>query len=312
MKLYVGVTDDKWFQFLASRQPDEVNFWKPGGNVAFRALDPGAPFLFKLHSPHNFIVGGGFFVSYAALPLGLAWESFREKNGVQNLSQFREAILHYRKTDRDSADPVIGCIVLSSPFFLPRDEWIPVPSDWSANLVQGKTYETTGFQGASLWASVQQAIEHTQATNVFAEAELPMVCETQQRYGSEFLTRGRLGQGAFRVLVTEAYSRRCAVTGERTLPALEAAHIKPFEESGPNRTRNGLLLRADLHKLFDRGLVTVTPDYRVEVSPSIKEEYENGREYYKLHGNRLVIVPRPPDSPDTSYLQWHNENCYRR
>lgn len=57
-----------------------------------------------------------------------------------------------------------------------------------------------------------------------------------------------LGQGGFQILVTDAYTRRCTITGERTLPALEAHHIRPFSEEGPHRTDNGLLLRSDWHR----------------------------------------------------------------
>ena len=135
--------------------------------------------------------------------------------------------------------------------------------------------------------------------------------EEVARYGAEFLTRARLGQGAFRVLVTDAYTRRCAITGERTLPALEAAHIQPFAESGPNVTANGLLLRSDLHKLFDSGYLSVTPDLSVEVSRKIKEEFENGRDYYALHGRKLVVVPATEkDRPSSKFLEWHNSNTY--
>jgi putative restriction endonuclease len=60
MKAFVGVTDSDWFNFL-SNQPgiDEVNFWQPGGRHLFKFLNPSEPFLFKLHHPYNFIVGGG-------------------------------------------------------------------------------------------------------------------------------------------------------------------------------------------------------------------------------------------------------------
>jgi putative restriction endonuclease len=127
----------------------------------------------------------------------------------------------------------------------------------------------------------------------------------------EYLVKGRLGQGAFRVLVTDAYKRRCAITGERTLPVLDAAHIKPYADSGPNLVENGLLLRSDLHKLFDIGYVTVTPDFRVEVSAKIKEEYENGREYYSHHGQRLLIIPESAkDKPSKQFLEWHNQNRF--
>ena len=81
-----------------------------------------------------------------------------------------------------------------------------------------------------------------------------------------------LGRGRSGSLVTDLYERRCAVTGERTLPVLHAAHIKPFGANGPHDPRNGLLLRSDLHTLFDRGYVTVTPQLRFEVSGRIRGE----------------------------------------
>jgi putative restriction endonuclease len=77
VKLYVGITDYDWFQFL-SAQPsvEDVNFWQPGRRTNFKALQPGELFLFKLHSPRNFIVGGGVFARADILPLSLAWDAF--------------------------------------------------------------------------------------------------------------------------------------------------------------------------------------------------------------------------------------------
>jgi putative restriction endonuclease len=132
------------------------------------------------------------------------------------------------------------------------------------------------------------------------------------RYGAEYLARGRLGQGAFRVLVTDAYERRCAVTGEKTLPVLEAAHIRPFALKGPHRVSNGLLLRSDLHTLFDLGYVTVTPNLHLEVSQRLKTEWQNGREYYAHHGQPLRVQPAALESrPGREFLTWHNENTFR-
>jgi len=121
----------------------------------------------------------------------------------------------------------------------------------------------------------------------------------------------RLGQGSFRVMVTDAYRRKCAITGERTLPALEAGHIKPFRESGPHKVSNGILLRSDIHRLFDTGYVTITPDYRFEVSRRVREEYENGRDYYALNGRQLIIPPMKEFQPAGEFISWHNENVFR-
>ncbi len=73
--------------------------------------------------------------------------------------------------------------------------------------------------------------------------------------------------------MADSYTRRCSVTGEKSLPVLEAAHIKSYAESGPHQTANGLLLRSDIRKLFDTGYISITEDYRIEVSKRIKEEY---------------------------------------
>ena len=127
------------------------------------------------------------------------------------------------------------------------------------------------------------------------------------RYGEPTLVRPRLGQGSFRVCVTDAYERRCTVTKERTLPVLEAAHIKPYADGGEHRIDNGLLLRRDLHTLFDRGYVSVSTDLRFEVSRKLKEDFENGRDYYALHGRELWLPMAVGERPRAEYLAWHRE-----
>ena len=113
-------------------------------------------------------------------------------------------------------------------------------------------------------------------------------------------------------MVTDAYERRCAITGERVLPVLEAAHIRPYAQGGEHRTDNGLLLRSDLHTLFDRGYLTVAPDLRVEISPRIREEFDNGRDYYALQGRSIRAPGRAADRPAIERLRWHNEELFLR
>lgn len=308
MRFFVGVTDNEWYQHLARLRPDELNFWRPKG-AGFKALLPGAPFLFKLHSPQNYIVGGGFFVRYARVPLSLAWDAFGEKNGAATLEEFRRLIR--KRRGGTEFNPDIGCIILNAPFFLPREQWIPAPESWASNIVTGKGYDTEEAEGQRLWMQVQERLEILGAFAPVNGAAAAVGEGDAPRLGREYLTRGRLGQGAFRVLVTSAYQRRCALTGERTLPVLQAAHIQPFSRQGPNRTSNGLLLRSDLHILFDAGYLTVTPEYRVEVSRRIREEFENGRDYYRLRGERLAVFPEEPDDlPGKEFLEYHNREVY--
>ena len=305
MRAYVGVTDGDWYELL-SNQPglDEINFWQPGGRRRFTALQPGDLFLFKLHSPDNFIVGGGFFGHSSIIPISLAWEAFGVSNGATSLEEVRQRVQKYRRSSSEPhADYNIGCILLQKPFFLGRDQWVPVPSDWSRNIVQGKTYDLKVEPGRSMWSNIREAL-----VGHLGNAE--RVADEPARYGEPVVVTPRLGQGTFRVVVTDAYERRCAITRERTLPVLQAAHIKPYSDGGEHHVRNGLLLRSDIHTLFDRGYVTVTPDHHLEVSRRIREEFENGRDYYALHGKVLHLPDRPEDRPSDELLQWHNEARY--
>jgi putative restriction endonuclease len=309
MKFFIGITDNDWYYYLSGIKPDELNFWQPGAG-GFKTLEPGEPFLFKLHYPEHFIVGGGFFVRYTQLPLSLMWDVFGKKNGAEDYDMLYKLIMKRRSSSgSDVHNPSVGCVILNSPFFFPRELWIEPPVDLKKNIVRGKTYDTQERIGSEVWRKVER---HLQMINyeLITTGDVPVAAESA-RYGDYYLQKARLGQGAFRVLVTDAYQRRCSITGERTLPALDAAHIKPFSESGPNYTRNGLLIRSDIHKLFDKGYVTITPEYRIEVSRRIKEEYENGREYYAYHGRPLIVVPNNENErPDSQYLIWHNENRY--
>lgn len=310
MKIYIGVTDNQWFHQLSQIRPDEVNFWQPGGKQAFKAIDANGLFLFKLHSPLDYIVGGGFFVRHSFLPVSLAWDAFGVKNGTSDYMGFANTIHRYRKTDRQTEpDPVIGCIILAAPFFFEQRDWIPVPQDWKPNIVQGKSYDTSEVYGKRLYENVLDCLQ--QMDNRFLITEQVRESADNQRFGSDYTVHPRLGQGAFRVLVTEAYQRRCAITGEKTLPVLDAAHIQPYSEDGPHNISNGLLLRKDLHALFDKGYLTVNEELHIEVSKRIKEDYGNGREYYAMHGKELAVFPaQDEDRPSKLYLRWHNEHVF--
>ena len=89
MIMYVGVTDGNWYQQLSALKPDEVNFWNPSGRP-FKALQEGELFLFKLHAPHNYIVGGGYYVRFSALPPFLAWQAFGEKMEQKHMMNFMQ------------------------------------------------------------------------------------------------------------------------------------------------------------------------------------------------------------------------------
>jgi putative restriction endonuclease len=112
-------------------------------------------------------------------------------------------------------------------------------------------------------------------------------------------------------IVRDVYGRSCAISRERALPALEAAHIRPFSEVGRHSIRNGILLRSDVHKLFDAGYLTVTPDHHVEASTRMREDFNDGENYLALHGRKVWVPEAGELRPDPEALRWHNDHCFR-
>lgn len=308
MKFWVAVTDNQWYRFLGNgKDIDEVNFWHPSGRAPFGSLPEGTPFLFKLKRPYHHIAGGGYFIKYESLPLPLAWDAFGEKNGAATYGDLQDLIGPLRSRD-DGTTPEIGCSILGNPVFWPEAAWLPVADHFASNIVVGKSYDTSEPADARLWEAVEsRLVAYAAPSGMLLEPDQPAT------YGAPVPVRPRRGQGAFHALVFNAYQRRCAITGENTLPVLEAAHIKSFAREGLNNTFNGLLLRSDFHKLFDAGLVTITPDYHVRVSNRIRERWFNGKPYYRLDGNPLATLPSEPrDRPRPDLLAWHNEHVFEK
>jgi putative restriction endonuclease len=161
--------------------------------------------------------------------------------------------------------------------------------------------------GRELWEEVSQRLRAKTAWEI-GEAAMPEV--DRPVYGELVLVRPRLGQGSFRMLTANNYERRCAVTGEKALPVLDAAHIQPVAEGGQHRLTNGLLLRTDVHRLFDAGYVTVTPDGRFQVSPRLKSDFDNGEPYMPHHGKKIWMPGDPAQQPDRRLLEWHADVVY--
>ena len=304
VRAYVAVTDRDWYRFLRDRPDlDEVNFWQPGGNRLFRTLKPGEPFLFKLHYPENKIVGGGMFAHSSILDSQLAWDAFGEKNGAPSYDEMRRRIEKYRKGRTSPGERYeIGCILLEAPFFFTEREWILPPRDFKAQTVQGKGYGLESPEGRALWQAVMSRLPATSSRGVSEP--------TQPVEWTEAWVRRRLGQGTFQVMITDTYQRRCAVTQEKVLPVLEAAHIQPVTKGGTHRIDNGLLLRSDIHTLFDRGYVTVTPDRHFRVSRKLRTEFHNGEHYFQLDGAGVWVPKDSRDQPSRELLEWHADTIF--
>lgn len=130
--------------------------------------------------------------------------------------------------------------------------------------------------------------------------DLPHGRDARERVVREIALRR--GQSAFRQGLLHRYGARCVVTGSSAEQVLEAAHIDPYKGTHTNKPENGLLLRADIHTLFDLFLLTFSDDLTVHVSPDV----ESG-EYRALDGQRCAV---PPGSrPSADRLRRHRLRC---
>ena len=113
-----------------------------------------------------------------------------------------------RQVSSTFEDYKIGCIILTQPFFFPREQWIPIPPDFSLNIVQGKAYDLTQGHGLHIWEQIRNglAVANNEITDDYRG-----IVDPPAGYGSPILVTPRLGQGSFRVMVTDAYESRLQI-----------------------------------------------------------------------------------------------------
>jgi len=168
-------------------------------------------------------------------------------------------------------------------------------SDVSAGLLT-----QFGISANTLLDSFAQ--QQAQAIEAFDPANIE---DARERVFAAILRRQ--GQQAFRRRLLRAYRNRCAITGTQTSWVLEAAHITPYRGAQTNALSNGLILRADIHTLFDLGLISIDPNTLTVTVSSLLA----GTEYAQLEGNRLARPARRSARPSNAALQEHF-NTFRR
>lgn len=316
MDFYVGNTDLTWYRNLRNLPdtPEDINFWRPS-RMEFKAIPIGSPFLLRLKSPVQMIGGMGTFMGYERMLLREAWELFGQGNGYYQFEPFKEAIQSYRHKMKLPADnnPEIGAIILNEVVFFHEDDYVPSPPDWSNNIVAGKRYSDREPTGHTLLNACRQrmALQRNLAGTTAGAASAIILREPGTGYSYGAPSKNRIGQIAFRRIVAAAYAHTCAITGEQVSVTLEAAHIRDYAEQGPHIASNGILMRADLHKLFDNGYLTVLPDFTIRVSPQLKERFPDAEGYLVLDGQRLKMLPKAlQDFPRKEYLEWHQQHRF--
>ncbi len=301
----VAVTDKRWSDFLRARDHlTEANFWTPSG-AGFQALTAGEPFLFKTHAPDNRLVGKGFLSGFVKLKVSEAWRFFGEGNGRASREEMLVDVNRYRRGKAWDDDPEVGCILLRNLFFAAPGSELGPPVEFSrGGIVRYKKYDLEASDGAHVGSALEELLSTVRLDAAWSDDEA--VREVAgPTHGLPRLTTPRMGQEAFKGLILGAYHRHCAISGSRIGPVLQAAHIRPVKDGGLHRVPNGMLLRSDVHKLFDDGYLAVDSRFRLRVSPRLRSDFGNGDEFYVKDRTAIDLPRRKADLPDSDALSWH-------
>jgi putative restriction endonuclease len=131
----------------------------------------------------------------------------------------------------------------------------------------------------------------------------------------ESIVKIRVNQSFFRKVVLAAYNYQCCITGLEIPELLNASHIIPWSKNEANRVnpRNGLCLNAIHDRAFDRGLLTITPEFTVKVSKSVKQVNASGAvQDFLLRYDGLKINKPARFLPDPQFLKYHNKNVFQK
>jgi putative restriction endonuclease len=206
-------------------------------------------------------------------------------------------------------DPVVGCVLLNEVRIVSDELRLDAPNDFGKSVVQGKSYPLESGRGNP---TVDLFVRNLAYTTKTLLGDSPTIRAIDGPvFGEPRSVRPRLGQGGFKTLVREAYERRCAITGHKIVPTLQAAHIVPVSKNGENRVDNGILLRSDVHTMFDQGYLGVAPDLTLHVSPRLRSEFGNGDEFYSRQGLAIVTPRELVDRPNREFLEWHMDTVFK-
>lgn len=301
----IAPTDNGWFTHLRREKiVNDINFWTPTPwNVK---MSEGDRLYFMLKSPIRKIGGGGYFKSYQNMTVEQAWDKYGIKNGFVTKKAFVDSLTTHRSKntknkDRLNEESLIGCIVLEHVVFLDDDKFIELESEsqivFKKQIVTTKQYDN---DDDDLLDKIFKD-EQTRTNEDFSLVD----SDVEKEKASAIVTK-RFGQGKFKADISEIYQNKCCVTGEETPELLEAAHIQSYKNNSSNHKKNGLLLRIDIHKLFDKGLIYIDEEYIIHISPFVKSD-----NYRLLEGQKISLPNNVNDYPSLVALAL-KESDFRR
>ncbi len=237
---------------------------------------------------------------YCRIPFGKLHSRNPEIISLATLLGRTPSSVAYKLVNFASLDPALkarGIKGASNASKLDKEIWLEFVDHWNV-----LPYESERLR-AKLEGTTVEKLNHLN------EDELPRQGRTREQ-----IVKVRVNQSFFRSAVLAAYDNTCCITGIRKSELLIAGHIRPWGLDEENRLnpRNGIAINALHDKAFDAGLITITPEYIIQVSSELEKTSRNdpiGR-FFTKYANRPMILPSR-FLPDKEFLKYHNDVRFR-
>jgi hypothetical protein len=312
---YIINTDPYWFAHVFSRGIKNPVFWrKTARNPNREAVVPGNQLFFRVTKTNPPVIRGrGVINAVGVYTLAEAFDAFDQRLGYPSMREMISASTKWTSGIHLQPNTKMFCIVVSD-FQVLRDirtdtELANLGIDFiHTNVVTGKELddaqtsallEIARDRASQPVSSLVSFISNGAASEAVDEFNPRNIQDAREKIAR--LVAKRQGQPEFRKKLLKAYGSKCAISGSNAPAALEAAHVIPYLGPQTNHVSNGLLLRADLHTLFDLGLIAIDSyTMTVIVHPSLL-----ATDYRELAGKAVSLPANKRDRPNKEALDIH-------
>jgi putative restriction endonuclease len=233
---------------------------------------------------------------YCKLPFGRLHRLNPEVINLANLIGRTSSSVAYKLVNFASLDPSLkarGIKGASNASNLDKEIWKEFLNHW----------DELPFESEKLLAKIEKTT--VERLNHIPENELPKEGKVREQ-----MVKVRVNQSFFRNSILASYNNTCCITGIQQPEFLIAGHIKPWSVDEKNRLnpQNGIAINALHDKAFETGLLTITVDFKIKISPLLlKQKKSKSIEDYFIRYNSKDIILPSRFLPDTEFLKYHNE-----
>lgn len=238
---------------------------------------------------------------YCKLPFGRLHRLNTDVMHLANLIGRTPGSVAYKLVNFASLDPSLkarGIKGASNASKLDAEIWNEFFNNW----------DVLPFESEKLLAK----LEHTTIEHLHHIPDFEVQREGKTR---EQLVKVRVNQAFFRSSILASYNNTCCITGLQQPEFLIAGHIKPWSLDEKNRLnpQNGIAINPLHDKAFERGLMTITTDFKIKISPKLLKDRKSKsiEDYFLKHENQDIILPSR-FLPDTEFLKYHNDVCFQQ